>query len=141
MGNNWVKQKWNGTFYETTTLKLLGLRIQLGHPIGQPCANPDRAFGDDFVVIDITGIHSVGLDFCNCELAQQHRIQLLRFRWFPATTSNPRSAATFRLLKHFHMLTFESKASGFEFYHALTRETDNSGVIAPKVHRIASIYS
>jgi len=50
-------KKWNGQFFETVTLKSLGLRIQLGHPTGQCCPTPQRAFNDDFVVLDVYGIH------------------------------------------------------------------------------------
>ncbi|EDR04375.1 uncharacterized protein LACBIDRAFT_330630 [Laccaria bicolor S238N-H82] len=73
-------------------------------------------------------IHEVGLDFCNCEHAQDHFIQLLRFRWFPASVKSPKTAVTFHLLKHFQILSFESKVSAFEFYTALARETENTGI-------------
>jgi hypothetical protein len=114
-------------------LKTLGLRVQLGHPATTPCPCPKAAFGDDFVVIDIHGIHAIGLDFCNCESSLPHLIQLLRMRWFPSTVRNPKTAATFQLLEHFHILTFESKASVFEVYHSLARRTDNTGINPPKV--------
>lgn len=54
-------------------------------------------------------------------------VQLLRSRFYPATGRNPKSAATFRVLKLFHLLSFESKCSGYEFYHGLSRLTDNTG--------------
>ncbi|KAF9462998.1 hypothetical protein BDZ94DRAFT_1259836 [Collybia nuda] len=117
---------WNGFFFEKTSLKALGLRIQLGHRSGESCSNPKTAFANDFVIVHINGIHNVSVDFCDCETAQLPFIQLLRYRWFPATVGNPKSAATFLVLKHFHILTFESKASCFEFYHTLTRLTDNT---------------
>lgn len=77
--------------------------------------------------MDTSGIHEIGLDFCNCATAQPHFVQLLQHGWFPATVSSPKSAATFRVLKQFHLLSFESKASAFEFYCAIARETDNTG--------------
>ncbi|KAF5380091.1 hypothetical protein D9615_006268 [Tricholomella constricta] len=122
---------WNKTFFEKITLKDLGLRIQLGHRVGEGCSNPKVAYGDDFVVVHVNGVHEVAVDFCNCETAQLSFVQLLRHRWYPATVSQPKSAATFAVLKHFHLLTFESKASCFEFYHALTRLSDNTGI--PKI--------
>lgn len=85
------------------------------------------AHGDNFVVIDINGIHDIALDFCNCETAQPLPVQLLRKRWYPATTVSPRTAATFNVLELFQLLTFESKASAFEVYHTLRRRTDNTG--------------
>jgi hypothetical protein len=86
---------------------LLGLRIQLGHNPGEKCYNPEQASGDDFVVIDIHGIHEIGLDFCGCEMAQIHYKQLIRAQWFLATAMNPQTATTFALMEFFHLLTFE----------------------------------
>ncbi|KAG1746426.1 hypothetical protein EDB19DRAFT_1952649 [Suillus lakei] len=103
-------QKWNGMFFERVTLKALGLRIQLGHAPGQ-----------------------VSLDFCGCSNAVAHVQQLLRISWFPSTTANPKTAATFRLLEEFHILSFESKVSAYEFYNALTRRTNNTGLAPVKV--------
>jgi hypothetical protein len=115
------------------SLKALGLRVQLGHSTGERCPNPAPAFGDAFVVLDDHGIHNVGLDFCNCELAEVATTQLLRFRWFPATVVNPKTAVTFRLLERFHLQSFEGKTSPFEFYNTLAWETDNTGIRRPKV--------
>jgi hypothetical protein len=112
------------------TLKRLGLRVQLGHSSGTRCINPKTATNDDFVVLDVHGIHEIGLDYCNCETAQPETVQLLRFRWFPATVANPKTAATFSLLEHFHYQNFESKVAGYEFHSGLARETDNSRVRA-----------
>ncbi|KAG0695048.1 hypothetical protein DFH29DRAFT_985048 [Suillus ampliporus] len=95
-------EHWNGYYFEDTTLKCLGLRIQLGH--------------------------AVALDFCECLCAQSHATQILRARLYPATCSDPKSAATFRLLQHFQMLTFESKASTFEYWQTLAHLTDNTGI-------------
>jgi len=117
----------------TVPLKTLGLRVQLGHPTGEHCLLPERAYNDDFTLIDINGIHEVGLDFCGCETAQSRAKQLLRTAWFPATSTSPRTAATFQILEHYHLLSFESKASCYEFYHSLVRLTDNTGLRARKV--------
>ncbi|KAJ6613762.1 hypothetical protein B0H10DRAFT_2222001 [Mycena sp. CBHHK59/15] len=86
-------------------------------------------FDDDFVVVDSHKIHEVAVDFCNCASVQPHDIQLLRARWYPATGKSPRSAATFRLLHRFHLMSLESKCSSYEFYHSIARETDNTGTV------------
>ncbi|KAF8867839.1 hypothetical protein BD779DRAFT_1463482 [Infundibulicybe gibba] len=125
-----IKQ-WNGLYFAKQSLKHIGLRIQLGHHLNQPCPNPVAAPGDDFVVIHTNGIHCVGLDFCNCGRSQNHHIQLLRARFFPATTLAPKTAATFEVLHAFQMTSFMSKISGFEYYHALARITNNLGVTPP----------
>jgi hypothetical protein len=131
-------QAWNGTFFKFQSLKSLGLHIQLGHSVGEPCTNPEVAFADDFVVVDTHGIHFIGLDFCGCESAKPHTTQLLRARWFPATVTNPKTASTFRVLEKFHLLSFESKMSVFEFYYSLVRETDNTGT---EPHKVSSKYA
>ncbi|KAG1797171.1 hypothetical protein EV424DRAFT_1592838 [Suillus variegatus] len=126
-------QHWVNGHFENASLKSLGLRIQLGHRVGERCYNPvSTAFHEDFVVLDINGVHSVAVDFCGCETAQSPPTQLLRVRWFPATSLHPKTAAMFRLLHHFHILTFESKASAFECWQTLSRLSDNSGINRPK---------
>ncbi|KAF8429324.1 hypothetical protein L210DRAFT_3418879 [Boletus edulis BED1] len=125
-------EEWNGKFFEKKSLKDLGLRIQLGHPRGVKCYWPISAVKDDFVVIHTNGVHSVGLDFCGCELAEQTSQQLLRVRWFPASSDKPRTAASFAVLKQFHLLSFESKVSTYEYYNALMRMSDQVGKVERK---------
>jgi hypothetical protein len=119
----------------------LGLRVQLGHTVHEMCHNPVRTAGGDLVVLDINGIHEVGVDFCGCELSNPHFIQLLRYRWFPASVDRPKTAATMALLKFFQLLNFESKASPFEFHNTLARLTDNTGTSPHKVHDFTLAYN
>ncbi|KAF9458821.1 hypothetical protein BDZ94DRAFT_1172825 [Collybia nuda] len=123
-------EKWNGMFMERISLKKLGVRIQLNHIPSERCFNPKRAFNDDFVIIDSHGMHEVALDFCECERAPSHSIQLLRARLYPATGTYPKTAATFKVLRQFHLLSFESKCSGYEFYNSIVRLTDNTGSLS-----------
>ncbi|KAL6298474.1 hypothetical protein BKA93DRAFT_820356 [Sparassis latifolia] len=126
-------QAWTGVHFHRATLKQLGLRMQLGHKPGVQCPNPVWAFGDDFVVVDLSGIHEVGLDFCRCETAQSHPVQLLQTRMFPAMSVDLKTAAMFRLLETFHVISAQSKISRYEFYTALAQRTDNTGVDPPKM--------
>lgn len=114
-------------------LKTLGLRIQLGHADGSICPHPDNAFNNDFTIIDSDGIHEVSLNYCSCPQSPPKPVQLLRARLFPSTVTDPRTAATFRVLETFQMLTFTSKVSGYEYYRSLARRTDNVGVSPPPV--------
>ncbi|KAG2120428.1 uncharacterized protein F5147DRAFT_741483 [Suillus discolor] len=121
-----IKQ-WKDDFFHTVSLMSLGLHVQLGHRPGEECNSHRAAYDNDFVVIDVHGIHEIKLDYCGCAHAPSRYKQLLRARWFPATTIDPRTAATFAVLQLFHLLSFESKVSAYEFYHSLTQRTDNIG--------------
>ncbi|KAG1789133.1 uncharacterized protein HD556DRAFT_1447197 [Suillus plorans] len=123
---------WSGSYFQRILLRDLGHRVQLGHPPSVQCCNPALVFDDDFVVLEINGIHRLSLNFCNCATAQTHNIQLLHACWYPSTTTNPQTAAAFRLLDHFQMYTFESKGSAFKYYQSLARLTDNTGTCQPK---------
>jgi len=105
----------------------------LGHPVGERCPGPQSTSKDGFVVVHNNGIHMVSLTFCGCETAETHYRQLLRVRWLPATSDRPRTAATFHVLEDFHLVLLESKLSCYDFYNALARRTDNTGLHPPKV--------
>ncbi|KAF8879143.1 hypothetical protein BD779DRAFT_1612947 [Infundibulicybe gibba] len=124
-------KEWKDGRFVKTSLMNLGLHYQLGHPIGQPCTNPAIAPNSSFVVIDIDAIHQISVGFCGCQLAHPPHIQLLRSRLFPATTSEPKTAATFRVLELFHLLSLTSKISAYEYYQTIHRRTDNIGVNPP----------
>ncbi|KAH7905404.1 hypothetical protein BJ138DRAFT_1230024 [Hygrophoropsis aurantiaca] len=121
-------EEWTGRFFQRQTLKSLGLRIQLNHSPADKCYHKQPANGDDFVVIDVHGIHEIGLDFCGCPGAPVRWKQLIRARLFGATVTDPRSAATFAVVEHFQLLSLESKVSAYEFYHSVARRTDNTGL-------------
>lgn len=84
----------------------------------------------------MSGIVPLAVDFCGCSAALPHATQLLRTRWYPATSINPKTAASFQVLEHFQLLSAYSKISGWEFYTSLVRRTENTGVHPPKVRRL-----
>ncbi|KAI0712134.1 hypothetical protein C8Q76DRAFT_693826 [Earliella scabrosa] len=127
-----IKRWESDGYFLKVSLKTLGLCVQLGHEVGEICINSKASWGDDFVVLDVFGIHEVRVKYCACERALPSHVQLLRARWFPATSVNPKTAATFRLLESFHLLSTQSKVSAYEFYISLSRRTDNTGVLPPK---------
>jgi hypothetical protein len=94
------------------------------------------------MIIDMTGVHEVALDFCACRTMQTHVKQLLWARLFLATIIDPKTAATFGVLEQYHLLSFESKASAYEFYQGLARLSDNTGINPPKIHKfhLQSMY-
>jgi hypothetical protein len=156
-------QAWTeSSFFQAVTLKLLGLRIQLGHGRNGTCtgtvtrlareaaaaqavgpsslpaslsksAGPAPLACEGFCIVDVNGVHKVTVDFCSCSLAEAHDIQLLRTRLYPATITNPATAATFRVLHDYHLLCFEAKASAYHYYNKLARQTNNNGVFQPRV--------
>ncbi|KAG1729947.1 uncharacterized protein EDB91DRAFT_1239155 [Suillus paluster] len=108
---------WNGKFFESVTLKTLGLRVQLGHMPGECCYNAQPVSCNEFTVIDAHGIHNVTVDFCGCEMAEIRYKQLLRVC----------------ILELFHLLSFKLKVSAYKFYHSLARQSDNTGTSPIKV--------
>jgi hypothetical protein len=94
---------------------------------------PGKSLWDEFCIVDSNGVHEVGLDFCTCSLAETHDVQLLRAQLYPATTTKPATAATFRVLGDFHLLSLEAKYSAHHFYNKLARQTNNSGVFQPRI--------
>ncbi|KAK0501813.1 hypothetical protein EDD18DRAFT_1307212 [Armillaria luteobubalina] len=101
---------WTGSYFKKISLGDLGLIIQLGHKLGKICQIP--AVVRSFVVIDVDGIHTVQISFCEC-------------------MRNVETAATFHILNLFQVLSFMSKVSAYEFYHTLARLSDNTGLHLP----------
>lgn len=113
------------------TLKDAGLRVQVGHLPGEVCRRPVRLPEDSFVVVDSDGVHDISLEYCGCETAAPRYIQLLRASLFPATVSEPKTAATFHVLETYQTLSNTAKISGYDFIMAVTRRMDNTS--PPKV--------
>ncbi|KAJ3926218.1 MAG: hypothetical protein NXY57DRAFT_966776 [Lentinula lateritia] len=128
-----IVQVKNGLFFESTQLGHLGLVIHLGnHSRSNPCAHAIHHPVKSFTVIGIQNIQTALLKFCACKGGiDVDRHQLLRARLFPATSTNPQTAATFDFLNFFHILSFMSKVSMSEYYQTLERVTDNTGKTIP----------
>ncbi|KAJ7238471.1 hypothetical protein C8J57DRAFT_1528783 [Mycena rebaudengoi] len=104
-----VIQKWDGITFRKSTLQELGLRVQLGH---EGCVNPNPG-NKNFVVLALSYIHSVSVDFCGCEQEHLH---------------GPPTCATFELLDFFHMQTLQGKTTMYDFYTVLEKLTDSTGI-------------
>ena len=57
-------KKWNGFFFHKSSLHNSGLHIQFEHG-GAKCISPTPG-PITFTVVDVSGIHKVAIDFCNC---------------------------------------------------------------------------
>ncbi|KAM6491450.1 hypothetical protein JOM56_013019 [Amanita muscaria] len=138
-------EHWNGSFFEKASLQSLGLRIQLGHG-GLPCHSPSPGpLG--FCVVDLSGIHYVSVDLCDClgHGIIPSRMQMLRAGWFPATFTRPKTVFTFEILDTFHELTLQGKTTAYDFYQTILRKTDNLGLDKmtyrfPEFHRVFRIW-
>ncbi|KAK7050147.1 CxC2 domain-containing protein [Favolaschia claudopus] len=123
---HWI-QEWNGRRFERRSLSFLGLVVQLGHPVGSHCPNAEAAH-KDFVVIDMTGIQHVSVNFCNCDANVEHRQQLMRVCWWPATARDPQTAATFAVIRFFRLLNCVGKVTAHDFLRSLEFLTNNDGL-------------
>lgn len=123
-------QKWNGKYFEKTTLQDLGAVLQLGHPPGERCAAP--AIGPRAcMVIHTNGFHPVTVLFCGCtklSRAGDRVEQLLRAELYPASLTDPTTFCTVRVLEYFHLQTLQSKITAYDFYMTLQRLTDVTGL-------------
>ncbi|KAI9056786.1 hypothetical protein FKP32DRAFT_1615644 [Trametes sanguinea] len=123
-------EAWTGASFERTSLKDLGLVIQLGHRHEQRgCSNP-LPVRTDFSVFDINGRHDASLSYCGCDNAARagdHLQQLLRYDLYPATDCEPNTVFTIALLEHYHIQSLQGKISMYDYYATLERITDNTG--------------
>ncbi|KAG1818518.1 uncharacterized protein BJ212DRAFT_1497077 [Suillus subaureus] len=55
--------------------------------------------------------------------------------------SNPKTAVTFHVLEHYHLLSFESKVSAFEFYNVCSWMSNNNGLLPIKVNLLFQVPS
>ena len=125
-------QQWTGKYFAKTTLKALGLCVQLGHA-GDPCPNKGRR-NSKMIVGDLTGFHEISIRFCLC-CKEDNTIpytwqQLLQVGWFPATQKYPTTVFTFQLLYFLHQLNLQAKTSLYDFHKSLWWVTDNSQLLS-----------
>jgi hypothetical protein len=113
----------------------MGLRVQLGHRVGETCDAP-QAGHKDFAVIHTNSIHPVALDYCGCRdehIVGSRRQQLLRRSWYPATHKEPKTCSTIVGLDTFHIMTLQGKVTAYDYYSGLEKLTDNTGLVKVRV--------
>ncbi|EIW79112.1 hypothetical protein CONPUDRAFT_74627 [Coniophora puteana RWD-64-598 SS2] len=96
--------KWNGSFFDRISLKLLGLGVDMGHEDGT-----------------------------NCNKKVPHRQQLLQYGWYPSTVDTPETACTEEALVQYSALMSRTKVSPHGYYQALETLTDPLGLDVPPV--------
>ena len=75
-------------------------------------------------IVHTNGFHRLPLFPCFCANAQPLHLQLLKGGLYPATSDDPQTVFTLRLLKHFHLSKVDSHLS-VEHYCALLRRLTN----------------
>lgn len=126
-------QAWVGPHWQDTTLRTLGLVVQLGHPAFEPCSRPVPA-NTLMAVVHMNGIHSVNIKYCGCtSQAVSHRQQLMRYRLYPATVRKPKTCITFTAMEALHIQNVQSKCGIYDMYTSLERLTDNTGLVPVRV--------
>ncbi|KAH6905400.1 hypothetical protein BKA70DRAFT_1373172 [Coprinopsis sp. MPI-PUGE-AT-0042] len=114
--------KWNGQFFEKSSLHALGLWFQLGHSGGQ--CERSVAGPSNFTVFHTTGVHKVNVRFCDCRTVDR-LCQLLRARWFPSTHDHTQTVFTFDAIEQFQELTLQGKTTLYDYYHTLIRRCND----------------
>ncbi|KAJ7067282.1 hypothetical protein C8F01DRAFT_1208404 [Mycena amicta] len=121
-----VRVEWNGAFWENAALHRLHVRdqstqslnfvYQLGHH-GQRCIRPASTTAHTMVVMDVRGVFSLRVRFCGCEkaLRQDPVAQLMANGWYPATTIDPATCATFACLEQFRLLNVVGNLSAHDY--------------------------
>ncbi|KAK7032459.1 hypothetical protein VNI00_013017 [Paramarasmius palmivorus] len=129
---HWI-ERWNGESFERTSLKEMGLVIQLNHNGGE-CDKPLPCHSR-FRVLHVNGIHEVNLRFCDCPKKAMNGklpqyIQLLRRQLYPATLKDSRilTVATFQYLNTLEKLGYTTKASTYDFYRGMERLSNHQGL-------------
>ncbi|KAL1749560.1 hypothetical protein FB107DRAFT_280582 [Schizophyllum commune] len=118
-----VIESWTGKYWEKVTLASLGLIYQLGHG-GLPCLYPEDRIRN-MVVLD-EHVHTIKFRYCACRLvnAPDHVSQLLRNRWFPATSIDPETCATFDILDFLRLASVHANVNAHNFHKVLQSRTD-----------------
>ncbi|KAJ6463803.1 hypothetical protein C8R47DRAFT_1224959 [Mycena vitilis] len=117
-------EEWTGAFWAPVTLNSLDVVYQLNHG-GHPCARPSPVIRE-MVVMDTEYIHTVNYRFCGCDKADHagNLEQLLRSGWYPATTVDPDTCATFPSLELFRLLNVVGNINVHDFVGTLERRTN-----------------
>lgn len=118
-------------FYANIT-QTMGLKIQLNHG-SMFCNNPIPCHAR-MLVLHTNGIHDVAIQYCGCTRAIPPHHQLLRHGLYPASQLSVKTCTSFELLDLLHKLALTAKSSTYDFYRALEKMTDNTGLMPLRTH-------
>ncbi|KAL6300784.1 hypothetical protein BKA93DRAFT_828740 [Sparassis latifolia] len=88
------------------------------------------------VIVNISGIHHIGIDWCQCEMGVERDMQLLQMGLYPGAIKDPHTAFTFAILDDFLLENKECKMAALNYYSKLKWVTSNAfpGTIPISVH-------
>ncbi|PBK96030.1 hypothetical protein ARMGADRAFT_925007, partial [Armillaria gallica] len=117
-------EKWNGHYFEKTSLHNLDYVFCLGHD-GHPCPNQLSTVFCRVIVIDINGYHDVNIMFCFCcDWETNEAKQLFHHLLFPVTLVHPETVFTTEVLDQFDIHNCTSTKSVESFCSALQKLTN-----------------
>ncbi|KAF7312647.1 CxC2 domain-containing protein [Mycena indigotica] len=128
-------QEWTGEFWVSAALHRLHINdtspqslretYQLGHH-GGACPLPATVDTRTMVVLDVGGIFTLDVCFCGCSnsLQNNHIAQLMGNHWYPATTLEPGTCATWRVLELFRQLNVVGNINAHDFVRSLEKLND-----------------
>ncbi|KAJ7719391.1 hypothetical protein B0H16DRAFT_1739421 [Mycena metata] len=131
----YLSSEWNGNYWNIVTLQHLGLIYQLGHG-GLPCKRP-HPVERTLVVIHTNGIYTVKYHFCGCNLSDHanNLRQFMRNKWYPASTVDPGTCATYECLDLYRLLNVVGNINVHDFVRSVERLTD-----ATKITKVPDCY-
>ncbi|KAF7332725.1 CxC2 domain-containing protein [Mycena kentingensis (nom. inval.)] len=126
-GDNWTEAALHKLHIGDDSTRSLGFEYQLGHH-GKECVRPGPL--QTMVVIDVSGVHTLQIRFCGCEksLRQDRVAQLMGNTWYPATTIDPATCATYAALDQFRLLNAVGNISVHDYVGTLERITEPTGL-------------
>ncbi|KAF8549475.1 hypothetical protein OG21DRAFT_1488496 [Imleria badia] len=81
---------------------------------------------DYLMIVDITSVHFIEVNYCKCNEAMPNYLQLLRSKLFPATLQQPRTAFTFNVLDNFIQDNLKCGTSRLNYFSKLRHITFNA---------------
>ncbi|KAI6094054.1 hypothetical protein EDD16DRAFT_1503664 [Pisolithus croceorrhizus] len=117
-------QQWTGDFFEDSALHMTGLQLHLSHD-GAPCPSTSAMGSKYLTVINVTGVHFVLSQPCQCVNAESYHKQLLHAKLYPSTFDKPSTVFTFLVLDDFLRDNVECGTSGMNYYSKLRRVTSS----------------
>lgn len=127
-------QEYRDGFYQTIPMRNLGFRIHLGHH-GEECPEDQGDYflptsfkyfaEEELVFVDVTGVYTHPVRWCNCHDHLPKPYQLLQSGYFPGTWRSPQTVFTFAVLDAFYLDVMECTVAAMSVFQKLRRLTDS----------------